>query len=145
VARALAPRSAVTVLRETFRDGCIGEAAAALVLAGAARRASGPIAEALSGMAEDEARHAELAWRTVLWLVRTFPGAAGALRAEVSVLREEAPELYTISAHERATGRRGRGAARHGVWSRGEMRAARRRAVREIAIPLAEAMLLYRG
>jgi hypothetical protein len=51
-------------------EGCVGEAFAAVVLAHAAALAEDPeLAGALSTMAADEARHAELAWRFVAWAV----------------------------------------------------------------------------
>jgi hypothetical protein len=50
------------------REGCIGESAAALLLGERARLAEVPIVrEKLQRIAEDEARHAELAWRFVAW------------------------------------------------------------------------------
>jgi len=135
VAHVNRPSAPDVVLRETFHDGCIGEAAAALVLAAAARRAARPLSETLSRMAEDEARHAELAWRTVHWLTTTFPSAAAALREELAALRA-APSHAIESRRGRASA-----AARHGAWCRADMRDARRRATRDIALPLAAALL----
>jgi hypothetical protein len=52
-------------------EGCVGETVAAVVLAEQAARATDPVVRAaLVRIAEDEARHAELAWRTVAWAVR---------------------------------------------------------------------------
>jgi hypothetical protein len=54
------------------RDGCIGETMASLIAAEQARRTTVPaIRDALSRIAEDEARHAELAWRFVGWALAT--------------------------------------------------------------------------
>lgn len=68
------PSSDVTLTRlatETFVEGCVGESIAAMELAEASRRClSPPIAAALARMAEDEASHAELAWRIVDWALR---------------------------------------------------------------------------
>ena len=144
------------LLRETFRDGCVGEAAAALVLEAAARRAGrgrrpaareaaetppsvgpAPISATLKTMADDEARHAELAWRTVAWLATTFPAAEQALREELDSLRI-APSPASAS----PTSPR-RPAARHGVWSAADMARARAAAV-EIALSLG-ADLLAKG
>ncbi|MFO0619248.1 MAG: ferritin-like domain-containing protein [Polyangiaceae bacterium] len=55
----------------TFEEGCIGETAAALVAAEQLGRASdSAVRAALTRIAEDESRHAELAWRTLAWAVR---------------------------------------------------------------------------
>lgn len=60
-----------TFARETLVDGCIGETVAAAEAAEAAQRAEDPvIREALLGIAEDEARHAELAWRILGFALR---------------------------------------------------------------------------
>ena len=59
-----------SVLRTTFREGCIGETRAALEAAHAAQNCADPVLKAvLERIAADEARHAELAWRTVRWLL----------------------------------------------------------------------------
>jgi hypothetical protein len=54
----------------TAREGCIGETLGALLAAEQLARATDPaVRRALAVIAEDEARHAELAWRTVAWAV----------------------------------------------------------------------------
>ncbi|MBX3225961.1 MAG: ferritin-like domain-containing protein [Labilithrix sp.] len=56
-------RDAETIAFETFVDGCIGETIAAVEARAAAARAIEPSTRrALETIAEDEARHAELAW-----------------------------------------------------------------------------------
>jgi hypothetical protein len=53
-------------------EGCVGETLAAVQAAEQLARAEDPaVRAALAIIAEDEARHAELAWRTVAWAVRT--------------------------------------------------------------------------
>jgi hypothetical protein len=55
----------------TIEEGCIGETVAALVAAEQLARATDPaVRAALAQIAADEARHAELAWRTAAWAVR---------------------------------------------------------------------------
>ncbi|MEZ4298737.1 MAG: hypothetical protein R3B70_27550 [Polyangiaceae bacterium] len=161
--------SPARLLRETFHDGCIGEAAAALVLEATARRAveatarraPSPLTATLRRMSEDESRHAELAYRIVAWLVASFPEARSALESEVTALRT------SLFASCEATTARGSGApawpehpqrnthsgapvagpagpvalASHGVWTPEEMARARAQAARDIALPLAEALL----
>ncbi len=56
----------------TLREGCIGETVAAVVASEQLARATDPaVRAALTRIAADEARHAELAWRTVAWAVAT--------------------------------------------------------------------------
>jgi hypothetical protein len=56
-------------------EGCIGETLSALELARAAERCSEPAhADMLARMADDELRHAELAWRFVAWMLARRPG-----------------------------------------------------------------------
>ena len=51
-------------------EGCVGETVAAVVAAEQLARATDPaVRAALAAIAADEARHAELAWRTVAWAI----------------------------------------------------------------------------
>lgn len=71
---ALPPLDAERVLCDVIREGCIGETLAATEAAHAAAHAEDPVlAGVLSAIAEEESRHAELAWRFVRWLVRAEP------------------------------------------------------------------------
>jgi hypothetical protein len=71
-----------------FREGCVGETLAALVAAEQLRVATDPEARAcLARIAEDEARHAELAWRFVAW---ALPRLSPAERALLVIPREVA-------------------------------------------------------
>jgi hypothetical protein len=55
----------------TVKEGCVGETVAAMVAAEQLARATDPAVQAaLRHIPDDEARHAELAWRTVAWAVR---------------------------------------------------------------------------
>ncbi len=90
--------------RSTFLDGCVGESLASAALAEAARRAHHPSLSALlAGMAADEERHAELAWRIVAW-ARTSGGAEVALALDEASRtlagdREEAPHDTNVEGH----------------------------------------------
>jgi hypothetical protein len=78
--------SLAALARSTALEGCVGETIAAVVAAERARCETDPaVRAALEGIAADEARHAELAWRTVAWAVRTGgePVRAAAARALV--------------------------------------------------------------
>jgi len=56
------------IARESLRDGCLMEGFSAAYLGEAAQRAADPALRAtLSAMAQDEARHASLAWNILAW------------------------------------------------------------------------------
>jgi hypothetical protein len=55
---------------DTFVEGCVGETIAALVAERALTRAVDPeVRSSLAQIADDEARHAALAWRTLAWAI----------------------------------------------------------------------------
>jgi len=61
-------------VRETFRDGCVGEMEASLRARRLEREASDDVErEALRVIADDEERHAELAWRILRWASERDP------------------------------------------------------------------------
>jgi hypothetical protein len=134
LAPAPADTSLATLAVETFVDACAGESAAALALREAAAAAHDPAVIALlSRIAEDEERHAELAWRTVAWALSTGgPAVARALADAINALRvdlaqpgpEPEPDLTA-----------------HGVLGRAAQHAIRRRALAEVVLPCAAALL----
>jgi hypothetical protein len=64
--------SLVAMAVETFLDGCIAETRAAIVARDKAAAAQDPLVrDVLTQIADDEERHAELAWRTIAWALRT--------------------------------------------------------------------------
>jgi hypothetical protein len=73
------------IVRAVVREGCIGETLSAAEVELAARRARDPeVADALAAIADDEARHAVLAWRFVQWALRTRPELAAGVRDELA-------------------------------------------------------------
>lgn len=91
---AVAPRPGglVALACATFVEGCVGETIAALAALRAARGCPlAPVHTALLGIAEDETRHAELAWATLAFAVHS--GGAEVATA----LRELADELRAAS------------------------------------------------
>ncbi|MFT5457275.1 MAG: hypothetical protein ACI9K2_003768 [Myxococcota bacterium] len=55
----------------TFREGCVNETLAAAIAAHQRDCATDPaVLAVLTGIADDEARHAALAWRTVRWAIQ---------------------------------------------------------------------------
>jgi len=71
----VAPRTTpLQVLRATLLEGCVNETLAAAEVAEAARRCPDPeLSARLHAVAQDESRHAALAWRTVRWLLQVHP------------------------------------------------------------------------
>ncbi len=70
VSDALGGRSVETIVETAILEGCVGETVAALEAAQAAELAVDPsVAALLRRIADDERRHAALAWRFVAWAV----------------------------------------------------------------------------
>lgn len=62
------------ILASVIAEGCVGETIAATEIAVAAANASDPaVRRALATIADDESRHAALAWKTVRWIVEHDP------------------------------------------------------------------------
>lgn len=128
------------VAMETLRDGCLGESLAARSVAMAASLAHDEsTALTLREIADDEERHAELAWSTVAWLLDRNPEPVrriiesfvsslegGLLQAPLATASDE-PNLEA-----------------HGVLGRARQVAVQREAVREIVVPCLRALLADR-
>jgi hypothetical protein len=83
VVPALAPREAswVRIAVDTFLEGCVGETLAALVLRAAAAECPDlELRAAIEAIAEDEERHAALAWRTLRVALERGGGGRGLAR-----------------------------------------------------------------
>lgn len=79
--------SPAAVAVETLLGGCVNEAIAALEARDASDAATDPaIRAALATIADDEARHAELAWRTLAWIVRAHPSCVPDLERAIAAL-----------------------------------------------------------
>lgn len=77
----------VRVFETLFQEGCVGETLAALEAAQAARRAVDPTVRAvLEAIAEDEERHAALAWRAAQWLLESYPATQSRLSSLAAAL-----------------------------------------------------------
>jgi hypothetical protein len=140
VSRVTHDGSLATVAVDTFLDGCAGEATAALALREAAAKAEEGAARAiLERIAEDEERHAELAWRTVAWALRAGgEEVARRLVEATATLRDELRGGATEAAP-------GLDLSGHGVLGEAVQQAIRRRAIAEVVIPCAEALLAAGG
>jgi hypothetical protein len=116
----------------TVREACVGETIAAIQAAEQHAAATDPAArEVLAILAEDEARHAELAWRTVAWAI-----AAGGERVREAVRAAFAePVLIQVDPAETPA------MAAHGRLGGAGMRAAIARALDEVIRPASQALL----
>ena len=139
---AIAPRGdgLVGLACATFVEGCVGETIAALAALRAARGCEVPVVQsALAGIAEDETRHAELAWATLAFAVqRGGPEVAEALR------RLTAELILASSADSSATPSEELPApllVAHGRLSAAALAGARRDAWLEIIGPTLELLL----
>jgi len=84
VTGALGAVELMDVVELVLDEGCIGETSAALEAAWAADAATDPVvASTLRGIARDEARHAELAWRFVAWASTRDGRVAGRVEARL--------------------------------------------------------------
>ncbi len=121
-----------TLLTTTIREGCAGETLAAIEASEQAAHASDPVVKRLlSAIAEDETRHAELAWRFVAWALERGGAELKQLaRAEFQrCLLEDVALEPTV------------GLERHGVLSTNARLELRQRALREVVMPCARALL----
>jgi hypothetical protein len=73
------------IVAATVRDGCLGETAAAAVAARERDACELPAVRAvLARIADDERRHAELAWRFVAWAIVQSPSLGEVVGAELA-------------------------------------------------------------
>lgn len=96
---------------DTFIEGCIGETIAALIAERSIAGCTDPdVVETLKVIADDEARHAALAWRTIAWAIEQGgDDVREALSAAVAAHRPQVGEVPTTEqdAALRAHGRLG--------------------------------------
>jgi hypothetical protein len=110
-------------------EGCIGETSAALEAAWAADAAAdGELRAVLAGIAEDELRHAALAFRFVAWAAQRDARVEGLLARRVSEARDAAAAVTPASERSEHAAV----LAAHGVLDEATRAEARRRALEEI-------------
>jgi hypothetical protein len=131
------PTTLAELALATFAEGCVGETIAAAIAAEQLASASDPgVRAALSEIAADEARHAELAWRTVAW---ALSAGGSAVRAALAPAVLEALARACSSPERVPGGPDALGA--HGRLDGGSLALATRRALREVIAPAAVALL----
>jgi rubrerythrin len=139
VTGALADSALLAVVERAVLEGCIGETQAAVVAAWAAELATDPVVrEVLDRIAEDETRHAALAFDFVAWaserdatvrslVERTFASARAAAESEPS--RERASSDFITATTAPLVQRT---LAAHGVLDAATRKAARRAALCDV-------------
>lgn len=121
----------------TAREGCVGETVVALLAAEALAVTEDPaVRDVLAVVAADEARHAELAWRAVRWMVEV--GGDRVRDAVAAVFDDVArdgvrPPDVTFGADDRVL-------AAHGRIRAEAMRAMVDRALAEVVLPCGRAV-----
>lgn len=132
--------SAEAIVRAAMREGCVEETLAAAEAELAAHRATDPVVRAaLSAIAEDEARHAVLAWRLVDWAVRREPSLATVVREELQRAIEHAEARAELG--EREASADDEVASAHGMVPEALRQRLRARCLRGTIRPCAAAML----
>jgi len=125
-------------VRRVIREGCVGETVAAVEAGEAGASAADPVVRSiLEAIASDEATHAELAWRTVRFVLATFgEEARGVVEDEILLLRSELARTAP-----RARSLRDEVLLGHGVVTE-TVRASIRRATLEcVSLPCLEALV----
>ncbi len=131
----------LSVARATLAEGCIGETFAAVVAQEQARLAGdSSVRQALLDVAEDETRHAQLAFRFLAWaLAQGGPKQRANLRAE---LRREAERKLALLPEPSSTAELSQPALHHyGRLSSDEQRELYRQAREQILRPAFAALL----
>jgi hypothetical protein len=135
---AIADASFFEVVKTASAEGCVSETLAAAEVAEAAARAADPaVRRALDRIAEDEARHAELAWKFLRWaLDRASPDVRKRLVAHAARLVDAELETLTPLPHNHTDSK----LVEHGLLSPAACHAVRRAALSEVLIPLVTAL-----
>ncbi len=121
------------VLRGLIEEACVGEAIGVAEARAYADAARDPVlAAVLARVADDEERHAALAWRTLRWMLhgadeRTLATAKESFDRAMESMRRE-PTVEGPVARE------------HGLWSASEIAALRGRALDEVVVPCARVL-----
>jgi hypothetical protein len=119
--------------RRTAIEGCIEETVGACVLAEQLSRATDPaVRRALVRLSRDEERHAELAWTAAAWAARSSPRARAALGACFAA---------DALARHLEVPRRLAGIESHGVLDPHTERGAVERALADVVLPCASALV----
>jgi hypothetical protein len=125
-----------TIVLGTIAEGCIGETVAAIEAAEALQHCTHDATRAvLARIAEDETRHAELAWRFVAWALEVGPAS----------LRDRARAAFAEAARTDAPTAppswRDLQLAQHGLIAPSLRHELRRRVLHDVIAPCAHALI----
>ncbi len=135
ISHALGQPDLATLAVRTALEGCIGETVAAVLAAEQASLAPIAMRELLAEVAEDETRHAELAWRTVHWAIET-----GGERVRAAVSGAFCAALACAAPAE-VTGADSDALRAHGRLTARDASELRSRVLGEVVAPCASALL----
>lgn len=122
-----------TVLRGLIEEACVGEAiGVAEARAYAETSSDRAIADLLNQVANDEQRHAALAWRTLRWMLNGADERIIAIARDAFERAAESMRLQPAVA--------GPFAEEHGLWPADRIAELRRKAVDEVVMPCARAL-----
>jgi len=131
---ALDASSVEAILRTTVREGCVGETRAALEASRAAETCEDPtVRSVLETIAADEARHAELAWRVVRFIVTDHPEMASVLAEEFGSLDRQERTQAEVDGPVADN--------RFGMLSAAALASCHREAYRDVIAPCARTLL----
>lgn len=120
------PTEPTAVLEALIEEGCVGESLGAVEAAAAASHALPPLGQALREVADDETRHAALAWNTLHWMLRVWPGLKPHAEATFARALAAVPPAPTTGPVPRL-----------GILPEAELSAIRQQAVEHVVRPLA--------
>jgi hypothetical protein len=129
----------VELVRAVVREGCVGETLGAIEAADAAAGCENPaVRDVLTRIAQDEAAHAALAWRTVQWACevggrRTREAAQAAFAEAVSTMSED-PVRQGAASEDISH------LACHGVHGSAERAGLLQKALAQVVMPCARAL-----
>ena len=125
-----------TLAAATAAEGCIGETLAAAVASAQLAEACDPeVRAALQTIADDEARHAELAWRTVAWAIE---------QGDDDVRRAVADVFARAQEHALAPPSTSHPIAAHGLLDARQHRDVQLHTLTTVIMPCASALLQQR-
>jgi hypothetical protein len=133
---ALAPFTLADLAALTAEEGCVGETLGVALATEQLARATDPVVRrTLARIVEDEARHAELAWRFVAWAIAEDARVLPAVLARIDAAIEATLRMEIRPPHADPIAW-----AAHGRLTCAEAREASARAIREVVVPCLDAL-----
>ncbi len=137
IEQALSELSAEAILVTTILEGCVGETVATLEAAEAAESCQNlTVREVLVGISQDEGRHAELAWKTVRWILAQRPDLAEPARQTFAKVLGSRDSIRLLEPQPNASAQDVI-LSSHGMLSERQRREIRSAALRQVVAPCA--------